>query len=53
MIYKCTAYYSPEHERTLLWNDPALQIDWPLRGEPILSPKDLQGRLLADLDLKR
>ena len=50
-VYKTTDYYAPEHERTLLWNDPALAIEWDLRGEPILSPKDWAGRLLSDCDV--
>jgi dTDP-4-dehydrorhamnose 3,5-epimerase len=41
--YKCTDYYFPEHERTLLWNDPALGIEWPLTQEPLLSQKDRVG----------
>ncbi len=41
--YKCTDYYFPEHERTLLWNDPALGIEWPLTEEPLLSNKDRDG----------
>ncbi|MFM9961795.1 MAG: dTDP-4-dehydrorhamnose 3,5-epimerase [Planctomycetaceae bacterium] len=41
--YKCTDYYFPEHERTLLWNDPAVGIEWPLTEEPRLSPKDRAG----------
>jgi dTDP-4-dehydrorhamnose 3,5-epimerase len=46
-LYKTTAYYAPEHERTLMWNDPTLAIDWPLAGEPLLSAKDRQGLPLA------
>ncbi|MDO8959017.1 MAG: dTDP-4-dehydrorhamnose 3,5-epimerase [Rhodocyclaceae bacterium] len=42
-LYKATDYYAPEHERTLLWNDPALAIDWPLTGAPLLAPKDAAG----------
>lgn len=42
-FYKCTDYYHPEHERTLLWSDPRVGIDWPLEGEPILSDKDRAG----------
>ena len=45
--YKTTDYYAPEHERTLLWNDPALGIPWPLRGEPMMSEKDRRGVPLA------
>ena len=49
-IYKCTDYYAPEYERTLLWNDPELGIEWPeLDGiEPILSEKDLEGQCLNE-----
>ncbi|SFV09767.1 dTDP-4-dehydrorhamnose 3,5-epimerase [Pseudoduganella namucuonensis] len=39
-LYKTTDYYAPEFERSLLWNDPALGIAWPLDGEPLLSGKD-------------
>jgi dTDP-4-dehydrorhamnose 3,5-epimerase len=45
--YKTTDYYAPEHERTLLWNDPALRIDWPLSGEPVMTEKDRRGMPLA------
>ncbi len=47
-VYKTTDYYSPAHECTLLWNDPALHIQWPLVGEPLLAAKDAAGKLLAD-----
>jgi len=46
-LYKTTDYYAPEHERSLLWNDPALAIPWPLQGEPILKPGDANGTPLA------
>jgi dTDP-4-dehydrorhamnose 3,5-epimerase len=46
-LYKTTDYYAPEHERSLLWNDPALGIDWPLVGAPLLKPKDADGTPLA------
>ena len=49
-LYKTTDYYAPEHERTLLWNDPVLGIDWPLQGEPVLSAKDKVGTPLAQAD---
>lgn len=45
--YKCTDYYYPDGEGTVLWNDPDLEIDWPL-GAPILSPKDQVGIRLRD-----
>jgi len=49
-LYKTTEYYAPEHERSLLWNDPALGIDWPLEGEPLLKPKDAAGTPLAQAE---
>lgn len=45
--YKCTDYYHPEFERTIVWNDPQLAIDWPVR-QPTLSDKDRAGMALAD-----
>ena len=48
--YKTTGYYAPEHERTLLWNDPALAIAWPLAGEPMMTDKDRRGTPLADAE---
>ena len=49
-LYKTTDFYHPEHERTLLWNDPALNIAWPLSGAPILTPKDAAGTPLAQAE---
>lgn len=49
-VYKTTDYYAPEHERALLWNDPALTIAWPLQGEPLLSAKDKAGTPLAEAE---
>ena len=51
VLYKTTDYYAPEHERTLAWNDPALGIDWPLAGAPILSDKDRRGLALAEAEV--
>jgi dTDP-4-dehydrorhamnose 3,5-epimerase len=51
VLYKATDFYAPEHERSLLWNDPDLKIDWPLAGEPTLSPKDAAGVPLRDAEL--
>jgi len=50
-LYKTTDYWAPEHERTILWSDPALAIDWPLSGQPMLSSKDYKGSLLADAEV--
>ena len=41
-LYKTTDYYSPQHERCIRWDDSAIEIDWPLAGEPVLSGKDEQ-----------
>jgi dTDP-4-dehydrorhamnose 3,5-epimerase len=49
-LYKTTDYWYPQHERTLLWNDPALGISWPMSGDPILTPKDAAGTPLAQAD---
>lgn len=50
--YKCTNYYAPEHERTLIWNDESVGIDWPLGdiNSPILSAKDAKGLSLSRAD---
>lgn len=52
-IYKCTEYYAPKNERSLLWSDPALNIDWPLDTNvlPSLSKKDCDGTLLKDSEV--
>ncbi|MEO5701154.1 MAG: dTDP-4-dehydrorhamnose 3,5-epimerase [Casimicrobiaceae bacterium] len=50
-LYKTTDAWYPEHERTLLWNDPALGIAWPLSGEPTLAAKDAAGVPLASAAL--
>jgi dTDP-4-dehydrorhamnose 3,5-epimerase len=50
--YKCTEYYAPEHDRSLLWNDPALNIEWPLGDitTPVLSAKDQVALPLAQAE---
>lgn len=49
VLYKVSDYYAPEYDRGILWNDPALRIEWPLRpGEALLSDKDTRNPLLAD-----
>jgi len=52
-VYKCTRYYAPEHERVILWNDPSIEIEWPLSGLdlPVLSSKDENGALLKDAEV--
>jgi dTDP-4-dehydrorhamnose 3,5-epimerase len=51
-LYKCTELYSPADEKTLAWDDPSLNIDWPLPAgvAPTLSAKDAQGKSLADIE---
>jgi len=49
-LYKTTDYWYREHDRSLRWNDPALAIDWPLQGEPLLAAKDAAAPLLADAE---
>jgi len=46
-LYKTTDYWVPEDERTIVWNDPDLAINWPLRSQPVLSAKDARGVPLA------
>ncbi|OFO65922.1 dTDP-4-dehydrorhamnose 3,5-epimerase [Haemophilus sp. HMSC068C11] len=46
--YKCTDYYNPKAEHSLIWNDETVGIEWPLEGEPSLSAKDLSGKVLAE-----
>jgi len=50
-LYKTTDYWAPQHERTLLWNDPELAIAWPLAGEPILAVKDRAGKRLSEAEV--
>ena len=50
VLYKATDFYSPEHERTLAWNDPELKIDWELKGELIVSAKDQRGAAFRDAE---
>lgn len=49
-LYKTTDYYAPQHERTIVWNDPDLGIAWPIQGEPRLAAKDAAGMAWADAD---
>ena len=47
IVYKCTAYYRPEDEHSLLWNDPELAIKWPVEEAPALSAKDRDGKPIS------
>lgn len=49
-LYKTTDYYAPEHERCIAWNDPSIDIVWPMTGEPVLSGKDKQGKRLDEAE---
>ena len=56
VLYKTTNFYHPAGERTILWNDPTLKIDWPLTALgslllPSISPKDAQGSLFTEAEL--
>jgi len=51
VFYKTTDFYAPEHERTLLWSDPALNIRWPLVDKPIVSDKDRRGVAFASAEV--
>jgi dTDP-4-dehydrorhamnose 3,5-epimerase len=51
VLYKITDYWHPEHERTLLWKDPALDIEWPIDGEPRLAAKDVEGKLFGEIEV--
>ena len=51
VLYKTTAYYAPEHERTIRWNDTSVDIQWPLLGPPVLSTKDRAAGPLKEADL--
>lgn len=50
VLYKTTEYYAPVFERTIVWNDPDLRIEWPLDGSPVLSEKDAAGQRLKNAD---
>ncbi len=51
VLYKTTDFWAPEHERSIIWNDPDLAIDWQLAAEPLLSQKDREGLRLRDAEV--
>lgn len=52
VLYKTTDYYAPQWERTIAWNDPVINIKWPIGDvSPILSAKDANGKLLAEAEV--
>jgi dTDP-4-dehydrorhamnose 3,5-epimerase len=52
-LYRCTDFYAPQYERSILWNDPDIGVKWPLPAgaEPLLSPKDVAGKRLRDAEV--
>ena len=51
VLYKATDYYAPEHERSIMWNDPDIGIKWPLQDKPVLSTKDDSALSFKDAEL--
>ena len=51
VLYKATNFYSPKDERSILWSDPSIGIDWGLIDVPIISTKDQEGLLLKDAEV--
>lgn len=50
-LYKTTDYYAPQHERCVRWDDPAIGIEWPIIGSPVLSAKDKVGADLSNAEV--
>jgi dTDP-4-dehydrorhamnose 3,5-epimerase len=50
-LYKTTDYYAPEYERCICWNDPDLDIRWPINAEPQISAKDMNGVSFKDAEV--
>lgn len=51
VLYKLDEFWSPAHERTILWNDPDLGVRWPIAGQPVLSANDAAGKRFAETEL--
>ncbi|WP_434661742.1 dTDP-4-dehydrorhamnose 3,5-epimerase [Paraburkholderia sp. A3BS-1L] len=50
-LYKTTDYWFPEHERSIVWNDPEIGIEWPIDFEPLLAAKDASGKRLTEAEV--
>ena len=50
-LYKTTDYWYPEHERSLLWDDPSVGVEWPISGAPQLAAKDVAGKRLGQAEV--
>ena len=50
-LYKTTDYWAPEHERCIRWNDPVLNVQWPITGDPLVSGKDEKGAFFQDAEV--
>ena len=51
VLYKTTDYWAPEHERCIRWNDPVLNVQWPITGHPLVSEKDEKGIQFQDAEV--
>ena len=52
VLYKTTDYYAPQYERSIIWNDPDIGIQWPIEGiTPVLSKKDEAGQILKTAEI--
>lgn len=51
VLYKLSDFWSPQHERTIAWNDPGLGVRWPLKGAPVISDRDAKGAAFAQAEL--
>ena len=50
-LYKTTDYWAPQYERCIAWNDPAISIEWPITGDPVMSDKDRLGKPLLEAEV--
>jgi dTDP-4-dehydrorhamnose 3,5-epimerase len=50
-LYKTTDYWYPEFERSIVWNDPEIGVEWPIDGEPLVAAKDAAGKRLSEAEV--